>query len=99
METNFEKIQKLISESSVSEPDQVVFIESCRGVVDENLELLVELFTVSPKWIEISVENFKEKRDAAYERNMKRWKDIIESEVSVLEDMSNLDKLRSSQIA
>lgn len=94
METNFEKILRLLSESSVSQNDQEIFLESCLGVVDENLELLAELFVESPDWIEKVVENFKEKREAAFERNMKRWHDIVDDEVSMLKDAQKMEDLR-----
>jgi hypothetical protein len=96
METNFEKISKLIAKSSLSEDDQRMFLESCYGVVDDNLALLVELFIKSPDWIEKVFENFKEKREAAYERNMQRWNDIISSEVSTLDDGIALEKTRTN---
>ncbi len=94
METNFEKIQKIIAESSVSEADKLMFLESCDGVVDENLELLADLFVESPEWIEKVVENFKEKSQAAHERNLQRWKDVISREVSVLKDMDKMENAR-----
>lgn len=96
METNFKKIADLLAQSNVPEADQQLFLESCAGVVDGNLELLADLFTESPEWIERTVENFKEKRGAAHERNVQKWKEIIDAEVSLLEDTDRLMKLRSN---
>jgi hypothetical protein len=96
METNFEKIKQIIANSTISEADQIEFIESCEGVIDDQLELLVDLFIESPEWIGKVIENLKEKKDAAHQRNMKSWEDVISSEVSYLESENKLQELRLS---
>jgi len=96
METNFEKIQKLLADSSVSEAAKALFLESCNGVIDDNLELLVDLFVKDPEWIGKIIENFKEKYQSANERDMERWKRIVDKEVDMLDDVDRLEQLRTN---
>jgi hypothetical protein len=94
METNFEKLKRILERSLLPDADRLVFMESCTGVVDGNLELMVDLFSTHPEWIRKVIENFKEKRNAAADRDMQAWRNIIAKEAGELDDMEKLEEIR-----
>lgn len=87
METNFQKIQHLLSLSDLSTQEQDDFLVLLSGTTDERLEPLAALFAEDSSWIRKIRENFKAKQSALMGKNKTAWDEILKGEETLLQDM------------
>lgn len=87
METNFQKIQHLLSLSDLSVKEQDDLLVLLSGVTDERLKPLVTLFTEDLSWIRKISDNFKVKQTAFVGKSKMAWAEILKGEETILQGM------------
>lgn len=88
METNFKKIQQLLSLSNLPAQEKDALLVLLSGTTDEELEPLATLFAEDSSWIRIISENYKAKRVASAGKDKSAWADILKGEEILLHDMT-----------
>ena len=87
MDTNFQKIQHLLSLSNLPTQEQDDLLVLLSGATDEKLEPLATLFAEDSSWIRKISENFKAKQAAFAGRNKTAWAEILKGEETILQGM------------
>ncbi len=87
METNYQKIRTLLSNSDLSAEEQDNLLILLLGRPDEELAPLAELFTEDPSWIRKIYDNYKAKQEAFTNQDKKTWQEILKGEESMLQDI------------
>lgn len=87
METNFQKIQHLLSLSDLSIQEQDNLLVFLSGTTDERLDPVAALFAEDSSWIRKISENFKAKQSAFAGKNKAAWDEILKGEETLLQDM------------
>ena len=87
METNFEKIKKIILDSNIPLNEQEYLITLFVKAEDALLQPLVDLLSVNPSWIEKINDNFKAKQAALITGDSELWQKIIQEEESQLKEL------------
>ena len=88
METNFQKIKRLVSLSNLPPQEQDNFLVLLLRTTDEELEPLATLFAEDSSWIHKINENCKAKQVAFAEKNKDSWAEILHGEKTLLQDMT-----------
>lgn len=87
MITNLEKIKNILQSSGLSSQDQNELLTLFSFAVDEELELLVGLFSKDKTYITVINENYKRKKEALATRNMNLWQKIVQDEAAELKKL------------
>lgn len=88
METNFQKIQHLLSLSDLSAQEQDSFLVLISGTTDEKLKPLATLFVEDLSWIRKISENFKAKQAVLAGKSKTEWAKILKGEETILQGMA-----------
>ena len=87
METNLQKIRKLLAESELSKDEQDEFVILLALVQDEDLNSITQLFSQDRSWIRKIYQNVKEKRTALSSKDVRLWEKILQEEESQLKEL------------
>lgn len=87
METNLQKIQKLIIGSKLSKTEQDDFVTLLALVSDTELEPMAQLLSEDQNWFEKIYQNVKAKRAALVSGDSTSWEEIIREEETQLKEL------------
>ncbi len=87
METNFQKLKLILTESNLSEEEQNNLLVFLSLATDEELETTVKLFMEDPTLIEKINRNYKEKQKIIKANDSEKWQKIIEEEEKDLKEI------------
>ncbi len=87
METNFQKLKLILTESDLSQEDQNNLLVFFSLATDEELETTIKLFMEDPTLIEKINRNYKEKHEAIKAKDNEKWQKIIEKEEKDLKEI------------
>ncbi len=87
METNFQKLKLILTESNLSEEEQNNLLVFLSLATDEEMETTVKLFMEDPTLIEKINRNYKEKQEAVKTKDSEKWQKIIEEEEKNLKEI------------
>ncbi len=87
METNFQKLKLILTESNLSEEEQNNLLVFLSLATDEELETTVKLFMEDPTLIEKINRNYKEKQKIIKANDSEKWQKIIEEEEKNLKEI------------
>ena len=82
---NFQKIKDLIYNSTIPLSEKQKLTSLFIQANDQELELVLNLFTQDSSWISKINDNYKDKSTAVANNNSELWKKIIEDEESQLQ--------------
>ena len=84
---NFQKIKDLIDKSSISLSEKQKLTSLFIQANDQELRLVLNLFTQDSSWISKINDNYKAKSTAVANDDLELWKKIIENEESQLQEI------------
>ncbi len=87
METNFQKIQKLISSSDLTAEEQDKFLELLLRTTDEELKPLAELFAEDSNWIRKICDNYKAKQAVFAAKDNAAWEEVLKGEDNLFQEL------------
>lgn len=90
--SNLEIIKDILSKSSLKEKEKKEFIELLYLARDEDLKILIELFSEDISWVEKIFNNFKLKKKALEKGDRMLWKKILKDEMNYLTEILNQEK-------
>jgi len=88
METNFQKIQQLLSLSDLSAQERDDLLVLLSGATDDELEPLALLFAEDSSWIRKISQNYKAKQAAFTGGSKAAWMELLKQEEYLLQDMA-----------
>lgn len=89
MQNQFHRIKDQISHSSLSRQEQDTLIVALSLASDAELETVSKVFDENPQWIETLHANLKSKQEIAHSQNAMLWKQLLEEEKTMLENLKN----------
>lgn len=92
MNSNLNKLQKLISSSDLFDEQKEEFLSLFSKAKDKDLKCIVDLFKDDPSYIEKIYGVYRVKSVAFKNKNLKAWREILQKEHQDLEEIekSNL---------
>ncbi len=87
METNFQKLKLILTESNLLQEEQNNLLVFLSLATDEELETTVKLFMEDPTLIEKINRNYKEKQKIIKANDSEKWQKIIEEEEKDLKEI------------
>lgn len=87
METNLQKIQKLVVDSALSQDEQNDFVTLLALTVDAELEPMVQLLSEDKSWASKIYQNIKVKRTALAAGDSALWQKILREEETQLKEL------------
>ena len=85
METNFQKIQKIIADVGLSQEEQNDFLVFLMLVQDKGLDPVLQLFSEDKNWVKKIYQNIKSKQEALSNQNSQLWQNIVKEEEALLQ--------------